>query len=96
MLISSYHAYLHGILCKCTSASVSVSVVIVAGTLFYHAYLQLNKTRQFTSIKNSLLAKLPNRQRGIPLAAEDMPLMHKNVPTTTTVDLREEHKNSKI
>lgn len=39
------------ILCECTSISISVSVVVFIGILSYHAYLQMNKIKIFTSFK---------------------------------------------
>ena len=63
-----------GSICKCTSASISVSVVLFIGILIYHAYLQLNKTRCFTSIKDGFLAKWHTRPyRTIPAEEENTP-----------------------
>ena len=88
-------------ICKCTSVSISVSVAIFIGILVYHAYLRINKTRCFTSIKDSLR---PIRQYHMIPAAENAPPENPVLkPTTTTVDVREElqdiltdenHKNS--
>ena len=55
-----------GTICKCTSASISVSLTMFIGILAYHAYLRINKTRWFTSIKDSLLPKRHTRQYHIP------------------------------
>ena len=52
-----YLGYSDNIICICTIASISVSMVISAGILAYHTYLQLNKTICFNSIKDSILAK---------------------------------------
>ena len=79
-----------GTICKCTSASISVSVTMFIGILAYHAYLRINKTRWFTSIKDSLLPKRHRQYHMIPAeenAAPDNPVLK---PTTTIVDLREE------
>ena len=96
VILSATLYYLRGssrrdtVLCECTSVSISVSMVFFFGILAYHAYLRLNKTRCFTSIKNTFLAKLPRREQQVPDAtAENAPLVQR-APSKTTVDLREE------
>ena len=78
-------------ICYCTSASVSVSMLIFTGILAYHGYLQLNKTRVFNSTKNTLLAKFRNRYRTLADKEEggSLPRAGSPVFTKTVVELRE-------
>ena len=80
--------------CICTSASISVSMVISAGILAYHTSLQLNKTRCFNSIKDSILAKWRKHYHTLPANCEeeDAPPAHpaQRLPTRSVVELREE------
>ena len=80
--------------CICTSASISVSMVISAGMLAYHTSLQLNKTRCFNSIKDSILAKWRKHYHTLPAdrELEDAPPAHpaQRLPTRSVVELREE------
>ena len=80
--------------CICTSASISVSMVISAGILAYHTSLQLNKTRRFNSIKDSILAKWRKHYHKLPAdpEEEDAPPAHpaQRLPTRMVVELREE------
>ena len=78
-------------ICYCTSASVSVSMLIFIGILAYHGYLQLNKTRVFNSTKNILLAKFRNRYRTLADKEEggSLPRASSPVFTKTVVELRE-------
>ena len=77
----------------CTSASISVSVsmIIFTGILTYHAYLQLNKTKRFKSIKDAILTKWHKHYHTVP-AEENAPPANPapNLPTTMVVELREE------
>ena len=81
-------------ICICTSASISVSMVISAGILAYHTSLQLNKTRCFNSIKDSILAKWRKHYHTLPANCEegDAPPAHppQRLPTRSVVELREE------
>ena len=80
-------------ICYCTSASVSVSMLIFTGILAYHGYLQLNKTRAFNSTKNAILAKFPIKRYRTLAGEEDgdsMPHASSPVFTETVVELREE------
>ena len=82
--------------CICTSASISVSMVISAGILAYHTYLQLNKTKCFNSIKDSILAKWSKHYHTLPTDREEEdtppapPAAAKRLPTRSVVELREE------
>ena len=80
--------------CICTSASISVSLVISAGILAYHTSLQLNKTRCFNSIKDCILAKWRQHYHTLPADREEeyAPSAHpaQRLPTTMVVELREE------
>ena len=81
--------------CICTSASISVSMIISACILAYHTYLQLNKTRCFNSIiKDSVLAKWRKHYHILPAdrEVEDAPPAHpaQRLPTRSVVELREE------
>ena len=80
--------------CICTSASLSVSMAISAGILAYHTSLQLNKTRCFNSIKDSILAKWRKHYHTLPAdhEEEDAPPAHpaQRLPTRMVVELREE------
>ena len=80
--------------CICTSASISVSMVISAGILAYHSSLQLNKTRCFNSIKDSILAKWREHYHTLPADREegDAPPAHpaQRLPTRSVIQLREE------
>ena len=80
--------------CICTSASISVSMVISAGILAYHTSLQLNKTRCFNSIKDSILAKWRKHYHTLPADCEeeDAPPTHpaQRLPTRSVIELREE------
>ena len=81
-------------ICTCTSASISVSMVISAGILAYHTSLQLNKTRCFNSIKDSILTKWRKHYHTLPADREegDAPPAHpaQRLPTRSVVQLREE------
>lgn len=78
--------------CQCTSASISVSMIMFIGILIYHANLQLKKTRCFMSLRASFLAKWYTRLYDAIPVEEDASLPDPvvKVPTTTTVELREE------
>ena len=80
--------------CICTSASISVSIVISAGILAYHTSLQLNKTRCFNSIKDSILSKWRKHYHTLPADREEenAPPAHpaQRLPTRSVVELREE------
>jgi hypothetical protein len=77
------------ILCQCTSGSISVTLVEFIGVLIYYAYLRCNKTRCFLSFKEPLVAKWRARWYRIIPAEEDIaPVL--NLPTTSTVALRED------
>ena len=80
--------------CICMSASISVSMAISAGILAYHTSLQLNKTRCFNSIKDSILAKWRKHYHRLPAdpEEEDTPPAHpaQRLPTRMVVELREE------
>ena len=81
-------------ICICMSASISVSIVISAGILAYHTSLQLNKTRCFNSIKDSILAKWCKHYHALPADREegDAPPARppQRLPTRSVVELREE------
>ena len=77
----------NGIICKCTSGSIAVSMATFIGILTYHAHLKLGKTRCCKSIKATFLAKLPKVKRPGTVAEKNPP---KKLPTTTNVELREE------
>ena len=90
----NYLGYSDNIICICSSSSISVSMVISAGILVYHTYLQLNKTRCFNSIKDSILAKWHKHYHTLPADCEegDAPPAHpaQRLPTRNVVQLREE------
>ena len=79
--------------CICMSASISVSMVISAGILAYHTYLQLNKTIFFNSIKDSILAKWRKYYHTLPADREledALPAYPaQRLPTRSVVELRE-------
>ena len=90
----NYLGHSDNIICICTSASISVSIVISAGILAYHTYLQLNKTICFNSIKDSILAKWRRHYHRLPAdrEEEDAPPANpaQRLPTRSVVELREE------
>ncbi len=88
-------------ICTFTSVSISVSLAMFTGILSYHAYLQLNKTRCFISIKRELAKRnltrlyrrVPDDDDYYPPPPPPPPLQKVGVqrlPTTTTVGLHEE------
>ena len=89
-----YLGYSDNIICICTIASISVSMVISAGILAYHTYLQLNKTICFNSIKDSILAKWRNHYHRLPADCEEEDTLPaypaQRLPTRSVVELREE------
>ena len=87
----NYLGYSDDIICICTSASISVSMVISAGILAYHTYLQLNKTRCFNSIKDSILAKWRKHYQADCEEEDALPAYPaQRLPTRSVVELREE------
>ena len=78
-------------LCTCTSASISVSMLIFVGMLAYHTQLQISKTKCFTSIKVTILAQWHTRQYHIIPTEGNVPSNPvQQLPTTTTVEVRKE------
>ncbi len=76
------------LVCKCTSASISLSMAVFIGILIYHAYLQISKIKYFSVIKNVFFTK-----RSKKLPTEENKLLcppGQKLPTTTTVELRKE------
>ena len=90
----NYLGHSDNIICICMSASISVSMVISAGILAYHTYLQLNKTRCFNSIKDFILTKWRKHYHRLPadFEEEDTPPSRPapSLPTISVVELREE------
>ena len=78
------------IFCKCTTASISLSLIAFLGLLTYHAYLQLIKIKRLESFKNALFAKFRPTKQYVVLPAEEDIAPVTVEPTTTTVQLREE------
>ncbi len=74
-----------GIICKCASASISVSLVMFIGILSYHTYLRVNKTRWFTQIKDTILAKWQVKMPDAVPAEETSSSNVLNFLTTTSV-----------
>ncbi len=81
----------------CVSISISVSIVFFAGILTYHAYLKLCKTKCFTNIKVTFLAKMwPSKQNfeestTTNTSKSTSVICDQTMPTTTTIiGLREE------
>ncbi len=97
LILSATVYYLQGsngsddIICKCTSASISVSLIMFIGILSYHTYLRVNKTRWYSLIKNkdTFLAKLQVKKHDAVPAEETCSLDILNFPTRTSVELRE-------
>ena len=98
LILSGTVHYLRGIgahntldICTCTNASISMSLVMFAGILTYHTYLQLNKTRCFRSIKGHVLTnrRRKNDQLQADREEKDIPPIQ-SLPTTMVVELREE------
>ncbi len=79
------------IICRCTCASISVSLVIFVGILMYHACLRISRMKFFSSIKTLFLAKWSTKQHHL-IPTEESKLLSpvQQVPTSTTVDIREE------
>ncbi len=87
-------------ICTFTSVSISVSLTMFTGILSYHSYLQLNKTRCFTSIKRELAKinltrlyrKIPDDDDYYPPPPPPPPqkVGVQKLPTTTTIGLDEE------
>ena len=97
LILSTTLHYLRGndssdhILCVCTSASISVSMLIFIGMLAYHTQLQISKTKCFTSIKVTILSKWhARRYHIIPAEGHVPPNPVQQLPTTTTVEVRKE------
>ena len=94
ILSTTVHYFRDDYSCICTSASISVSMIIFTGILAYHAYLQLNKTRCFKSIKDAILAKWRKHYRTVPADHEEENAPPANPaqrpPTRMVVELREE------
>ncbi len=79
-----------GTICKCTSASISVSMVIFIGILFYHSYLKISNTMWYASIKAATLKKWQTmNHHADPLEDDNPPNVMQQMPTTTSVELRE-------
>ena len=84
-------------ICKCTSASISVSMVMFLGILTYHTYLRVSKKQWFVSFKYSLLAKWRSRHRPTDITEENAPtILAPKQPTTSTVELRESLLDSEV
>ncbi len=84
-------------ICKCTSASISLSVISFIGILTYHTFFKIRRTQFYTSFLHVLLTKWPSRGRNEKFPNRDRAnscqTAHqtlKNFPTTSHVDLREE------
>ncbi len=81
-------------LCKCTNASISVSLIMFVGILVYHAYVQMMKIKRFKSIKDVFHAKWHSRHRYMQMmpANDNKPpeANRPKFPTKSTVELREE------
>ena len=81
-------------ICSTTSVSISISMFIFIGMLIYHAYLRLNKTRCFTSIKHVFLTKSCGQYRMVPVGEDEhsIPIINpvQSLPTTTSVGLGED------
>ena len=95
VILSATVYYLDGIsinrvLCKIVSSSIAVSFIMFLGILFYHAFLQIKKTKFYVPINQSLLRRRQDGQRHtIPVNSKPDLSNKLNPPTTTTVDLRE-------
>ena len=90
-LLSSTLYYLQGkgssdqTLCKCTIASISISLITLVGIFLYHAYLQLKKTKCFPNwnARRGYDCISPGENTG---SRNPRNLAH-NFPTRTTVEL---------
>ena len=98
-ILSAILYYLKGlsnksnVACKITNASISTSFVIFIGILVYHFYLQIRKTRLYSTIKRSVLNKFPRQCSILPGDEDNAPLISatsQKAPTTSHVKLREE------
>ena len=76
-------------ICKCTSASISVSMVMFLGILTYQTYLRVSKKKWFVSSKTVLLAKWRSRRHPPDVADVAPTILAPKQPTTSTVELRE-------
>ena len=78
----------HPLACSWSSSvSISISMATFFGILTYHAYLKVKKTKCFTFIRNSLLAKkyhTVNLEETVPVISEE-----EMKPTSTTIELSE-------
>ncbi len=61
------------VVCRSTDVSISISFIIFIGRVVYHAHLQIQRTRWYTSAQQAVLSKLPFQQyrQAIPAADDD-------------------------
>ena len=81
----------NGTLCVCTGVSISLCIAIFIGVLIFHTFLQVQKTRLYPFLKRILCTILPTGR--VYKAIHDSSFADsslKNVPTTSSVELREE------
>ena len=82
-----------GALCKCISASISISMVTFTGIMIYHIYLKVKATKCFKPFEVFFLAMrhTGHKYDRITPADENLPTeSQQDFPTSTTVELREE------
>jgi hypothetical protein len=97
VILSATLYYLRGngssdsvVMCNCTTASVSVSLVLFIAILVNHTYIRISKTKLFVSTKGALAKKWPKRNNHNTLPENsDIRVVLQKLPTTSNVDLRE-------
>ena len=93
-ILSSTLYYLKGkgdsdeVLCKTTTASISISLIIFAGILAYHACLQIAKTKLYKHMHTRRLERGHLAESQELIMMDDVDFSNK-APTSTTIDLRD-------
>ena len=81
------------VICKSTTASISIIFIVFIGIVAYHAHLQIEGTMWYKSAKLVVLGRLPH-QRHPPIITDGdkykVPPSLSQAPTTTLLELREE------
>ena len=76
----------NSVICKSTTASISISFITFIGIVAHHAHLQIEGTKWYKSAKLVVLKKFPVQQH-LDIPADDSAVVL--APTTTFVELRE-------
>ena len=81
----------NSMICKSTSASISISFITFIGIVIYHTHLQMQRTRWYISTTQAVLSKLHIRQHSTSSTEDNLQVPQaKALPSTSLVELREE------